>query len=380
MKKYCIQPFNNIRIDVTEGNIAQYKPCCHHTFDTNFSDVDSYLKSEELKNLQHHLLTQDELPVGCRICNNVELYGNKNSTRLLHTYTDPISETKIEKLEVNPGNICNLKCIMCNTQSSSALSSEYVKLGWAKKHVVTEQDNQVILALNQLDSLKCVSIIGGEFFLSKKNLEILDLLIEKKLEVELTTNATELTKTHLEKLKKIHKLGLTVSVDGIGSIYEFIRYPASWNTVSANIKTLKKILPQASLKINAVIQPLNIQFINELIQYANQNRIEIRLNLMSGPGWLGWKILTQDESLLIVDHLKRELSLSKMSRFQRESIEGFIRYLTQSKCDLNLRKEFIKKMSAILTLRKIPDEQIIKVFGILRELCNEIRNGIVNEF
>jgi MoaA/NifB/PqqE/SkfB family radical SAM enzyme len=380
MQKYCIQPFNNIRIDVTEGDIIQYKPCCHYTFDTNFSNVDSYLESDELKNLQHHFLTQNELPSGCKLCNDVELYGNKTSTRLLHLYTDPILETKIEKLEISPGNICNLKCIMCNPHSSSALSSEYVKLGWIKKHVVTEQDDQVISVLNQLNSLKSVSIIGGEFFLSKKNLEILDLLIEKKLEVKLTTNATELTKTHLEKLKKIHKLDLILSIDGVGPIYEFIRYPALWGPVSDNVKNLKEILPQASLTINVVIQPLNLQFINELIQYANQNRIKVMFTLLTSPEWLGWNILTQDESLSLMNHLRQELLSSKMAQSQRQSIEGFIRHLTQSKFNPESREMFVKKMSAILTLRKIPDEQLRIVFGILDKLYNETKHGIINEF
>ena len=372
MNKYCIQPFNNIRIEVTEDNVTQYKPCCHYKSATNFSDVKSYLESAELKNLQHHLLTQPELPSGCQYCKDTEAHGNENSTRLLHSYVEPTSETKIENLEINPGNICNLKCIMCNSLASSAVSSEHVKLGWIKKHVVTEQDEEMLSTLNQFDSLKSVSILGGEFFLSKLNLEILDQLIDKKLEVKLTTNATELTSAHLDKLKKIHKLELTVSVDGIGPIYEFIRYPASWDTVNANINNLKKILPQASLAINTVVQPLNIQFVDELIHYANQHRIGIRFHLLTRPRWLAWNILTQDESLLLVNHLKQKLLSARMSRFQRESVEKFMQHLSQSKFDPELRALFVKKMSAVLTLRKVPNKQIKTVFGILNKLYDEI--------
>lgn len=379
MNKYCIQPFNNVRIDVTENNVTQYRPCCHYKSATNFSDVKSYLESEELKNLQHHLLTQPELPSGCQYCKDTEVHGNENSTRLLHSYAEPISETKIENLEVHPGNICNLKCIMCNPQSSSALSSEYVKLGWIKKHVVTEQDEDMLSTLNQFDSLKSVSILGGEFFLSKLNLEILDLLIDKKLEVKLTTNATELTSKHLEKLKKIHKLELTVSIDGIGSIYEFIRYPASWDTVNASVSNLRKILPQASLAINTVVQPLNIQFINELIHYANQHRVGLRFHLLTRPRWLGWNILMQDESLCLTNHLEQQLSSAKMSRSQRESVEKFMQHLAQSKFDPELRALFVKKMSAILALRKIPNEQIKIVFGILNKLYDEIISEKVSQ-
>lgn len=379
MNKYCSQPFNNIRIEVTGDNVTHYKPCCHYKSARNFSNVKSYLESEELKNLQHHLLTQPELPSGCQYCKEAEAHGNKYSTRLLHSYAEPISETKIENLEINPGNICNLKCVMCNPLSSSALSSEQVKLGWIKKHVVTEQDEEMLSILNQFDSLKCVSIIGGEFFLSKMNLEILDQLIDKKLEVKLTTNATELTSAHLEKLKKIHKLELTVSIDGTGSIYEFIRYPALWDTVNANINNLKKILPQASLAINTVVQPLNIQFVDELIHYANQLRVGLRFNLLIVPQWLGWNILTQDESLLLVNHLEQKLLSARMSRLQRESVEKFMQHLAQSKFDPELRALFVKKMSAVLALRKIPDEQIKTVFGILNKLCNEIISEKVSQ-
>jgi AMMECR1 domain-containing protein len=102
--------------------------------------------------------------------------------------------------------------------------------------------------------------------------------------------------------------------------------------------------------------------------------------LLTSPEWLGWNILTQDESLSLMNHLRQELLSSKMAQSQRQSIEGFIRHLTQSKFNPESREMFVKKMSAILTLRKIPDEQLRIVFGILDKLCNETKHGIINEF
>ena len=374
MQKYCIQPFNNIRVELLESpdNIPRYKPCCHYVFKNEYITVESYLNSEELAQLQQHLLTQDKLPSDCGFCANAELHNNQTSTRLLHSkHVKPMHSTKIEHLELSPGNICNLKCLMCNANDSSALGAEQVRLGWIPSNVITEQDDRVLEILSQFDTLKSVSIIGGEFFLAKKNLTILDLVAQKQIQLKVTTNATVLTKAHLEKLQMIPNVEITLSIDGTGAVYEYIRYPADWSTVAENVGILKKLLPK-SLSINSVIQPLNIQHIDGIINFANQNIIPIKFTMLKTPTWLGWDILTKAESDAIISCLRTKLETCPMTQKQKETIDVFVNCLDNSKFNLYLREIFVKRMAQVIKLRNLSNDHTKQVFGVLDCLYNEV--------
>ena len=209
MKKYCIRPFNNIWIvpSITKQGKQRYSPCCHYLPRDEKNSIDEYLESPELLQLQKHFLTEDTYPQGCEVCQSADNDGHESSTRILHSKNRPVlTETSIDIIEVVPSKICNLRCFMCNPATSSAFEAEYKALGWIENIVNADQDDQVIKDIQKFDSLKTVSILGGEFFLIKKNLEILDLIVEKKLAVKLTTNATVILDSHLDKLKQIKDL------------------------------------------------------------------------------------------------------------------------------------------------------------------------------
>jgi molybdenum cofactor biosynthesis enzyme MoaA len=371
MKKYCIQPFNNIKIDVHNGK-QRYRPCCRYfTKNTEYS-IDDYLASPEIKELQNHLLTQDELPAGCDSCRQQESHGGEMSVRLRHLTEKVYTEFNIETLEILPSNVCNLQCIMCGPESSSAITTEYKRLGWIKDSVAPYENNRILEDLQRFTNLKTVTMIGGEFFLDKKNLEILDFLIENKVGAKVITNATIITDRHLEKLKQVSELEVMISIDGIGKICEFIRYPVNWNEVNLNIARLKKELPHAFIHFNSVIQPLNIQYIDQLIDYANKKVIPVNLSLITSPDWLTWEILSHDELEFIVEDIKNKTSKIKITKNQKKEIESLIDKITSTKSNEMLRAKFIQKVSQLMRLRRIGTDDITEVFGGLSVLSKNI--------
>ena len=371
MKKYCILPFSNIRIDASNGK-QRYRPCCHYYPTPPLDSIDGYLASDEIANLQNQLLTQDELPGGCAICKQTELHGNETSIRLLHKTEKVYTGFDIETLEIFPGNVCNLRCIMCNPKDSSALGQEYKKLGWMENQSGTYEDDRILEDLHRFPNLKSVNLIGGEFFLAKKNLEILDFLIEKNVGARIVTNATIITDEHLAKLKQISNLNIQISIDGIGEIYEFIRYPANWAQVNLNITRLKKELPNASIHFNAVIQPLNIQYIDQLIDYTNRKMCVLTLTPIMYPTWLTWEILLPDEIQLIIDVVKDKVSKMHVTDAQQKEVNGLIDIMLHTTSNPNERIMFINRVSQLMESRKIPKESIEAAFGNLTTLAEEI--------
>jgi hypothetical protein len=226
-------------------------------------------------------------------------------------------------------------------------------------------------ALSQLPALAVVSLIGGEFFLTKKNLEILDQLIQRRVTVRIVTNATIILPAHIEKLKQIHDLQIQISIDATGDAYEFMRYPANWQEVNRNIHQLKNQLPNAQFNFNFVVQPLNIAHMIPTIDYANRLIVPIRLTSLIDPEWLGWNILQAEEKLDIAQLLEQQQTQVLLTSAQKNKIASLVNTMQHAVTDLDLRREFENKMSAILAHRNISHESIRAHISPLRLLSNK---------
>ena len=370
MKSYCSAPFVNVRVDA-DKNGTIFGPCCYYTPRKYYNSIQDYLASEELKNLQQHFITQDTLPTGCQACAVNESNGLISSrthfnNKFQHT------DNKIQQLEIFPGNVCNLKCFMCNPDDSSALGAEYKKLGWIKNYQETDNADNVLEVLKAVDTVEKVIFIGGEFFLTKKNLEILDLTIEKKLQVELVTNATIILPEHLNRLKQIAQLKIMISIDGHGDSYEFMRYPASWSTVENNINLLRKNLPKTLFQIHMVAQPLNILHLIPAIDYLNRWIIPIHVTNLQSPLWLSWPIFNRNELDTVKSILDQQLATHKLTRQQHEQIGAYQSMLDQIKPDPDLRQDFVKRMQEIINERQLSSTKLKSHFAGLDTLLEEI--------
>ena len=367
---YCSAPFNSIRIDATDNFQATYKPCCVYKSveHKQYSGVAEYLQSSELIKLQQNFLDNATLPQSCGVCQQQE---NQNQVSLRQHFNSKFNQLqKITQLEIFPGNVCNLQCFMCSENFSTALGAEQKKLNLIDNYQEINNVDSCIEAIMSLPELKNVSFIGGEFFLTKKNLEILDLLIQKQIQVRVVTNATVILPAHLERLKKIPGLELQISIDGIQESYEFMRYPGKWNTVDSNIRRLKNELPDAQLNFNFVVQPLNIQYMVPTLDYANRLIIPTRLTNLIEPTWLTWVILTDSEKQQINQLLNQQQTQYKLTTQQTAQVNNYQKTLENTTTDLALRNFFVQRMNKILQYRQIPADKIAQHLAKLPTLLS----------
>lgn len=370
-KPLCIAPFSSVHVRASaDSTNTLYRPCCDYTkYNPNHKSVLDYTSSAELKLLQDHMWG-DKLPAGCSSCDRKEKQGQYSLRKDFNDHDYPIDQG-IVQLEMFPGNVCNLRCFMCNADSSTSLAAERKHLGWITQYKELDNADEVLSALDQLPALTVVSLIGGEFFLTKKNLEILDCLIKRRVTVRIVTNATIILPAHIEKLKQIHHLQIQISIDAVGDAYEFMRYPASWNEVNGNIHQLKNQLPNAEFNFNFVVQPLNIAHMIPAIDYANRLIVPIRLTSLIDPEWLGWKILEQQEKLDLVELLDQQLAHVLLTSAQKNKIASLKLTMQNTATDNLLRNEFENKMSAILAHRNISHESIRAHVAPLKLLTNK---------
>lgn len=372
-KFFCTAPFINLRIENFAGGNPSFKPCCLYEPSEQTTTLDQYLNGAEIQTLRNNMITTDVPSRNCFKCTvpeNMGLGSIRHSFLKRPWYKDT---TEINSLEIFFGNTCNLGCMMCSSNYSSYASEERYQSGILPSRLPSIDNTQLALdTIEKLPNLKSITLIGGEFFLMKRNGEILDKIIEKNIQCSVTTNASVITKPLLEKLQQIQKLQIGISVDGTKDVYNFMRYPANWDTLNYNIDLMRESIPQAEYCVLAVAQPLNIQNFHEIFEWANKKIIPTQYQVLVSPEYLTWKILTVKEKNMLVNLLKTKQSKYKITMQQKNTIDDFISGIPQDSFDAHLRMQGITYLSKLFSHRKILADKVLQQFGILDELANEV--------
>ena len=373
MKKYCILPFISVRIEDNKNlNSVGFRPCCFYKDTTLpiFKNIDDYLASDFLKNLQQHLITQDELPPGCNSCSVIESKNLLSVRQLKNKFFQDLilQQTSIQELDIFPSNTCNLTCIMCSPNFSSSVAAEQKKLGWITKIYNFDETELILDSLKQLPNLQYIHIAGGEFFYSKHCLKILEAIKAAKISnIEFITNGTVFNENHVSILKTFNNLSLRFSIDGIDDYYEFIRYPAKWNDVKTNILNYKNQLPNAHVEVVMTVQPLNIFNIMEWTQWANDNNIETHWQLIGGD--IGWGAITTEENQLASDFIFSNYKKFKLDQRQLVTVLNYAKNtIPKLPFTPQERKQFISKLVQLCKHRKLSAETVTKLLGPWKEL------------
>src|SRR5262249_30175517 len=116
------------------------------------------------------------------------------------------------------------------------------------------------LLQGNLESLKYLTFVGGEPFLAKEIGGLLQQIIDAGVSQDVTicvvTNGTTTNAPWLRLMNQFKRLDLTISIDGFEKVYEYIRFPAKWDTLTKNIRILQS-LPKANLSSQVTVQNYN---------------------------------------------------------------------------------------------------------------------------
>jgi glutamate-1-semialdehyde 2,1-aminomutase len=146
-------------------------------------------------------------------------------------------------------------------------------------------------------NLRRLFFTGGEPFLEPRFAEILDFLIERNvaqnIQLEVTTNGTVIKERLLERIKRFKSSFLSISLDGIGAVQEYIRYPLKWDKVQKNIGILRDY--GFRLKAVPVLQAYNMLYLADIHYFVAQMDIDISYsNILQYPTWLRMSAMPAD--------------------------------------------------------------------------------------
>lgn len=265
-------------------------------------------------------------------------------------------------------NRCNYRCKYCIFNAgcdNSELSLEECKI------VIDE------LIKNGFDYIK---FTGGEPFIRKDFFDILEYA-NGKLKFDISTNASFINESHIEKLKKIDVNFIHVSVDGLEYEHELIRGKGTFDKTIEGIKALKK--SGKYIRVGTVLFKENEDKIEEIVKMLESLDIdEVIFSIMEPFGKLNG-----DRSFCVTKDLKE---LSNIIESIKSSIKISYNWNSKTNCELCLcpagdKILFIDNngyVSPCTWLEKIDDsirskikvtevslEQIISSFDIKKNIC-----------
>lgn len=280
-KPMCVAPFENILIDVYK----RVKPCSVYKSKTQLT-IDNYFDSKELKELQKAHLYNDKLPEQCSVCENNEAnFGGSLRDSKQVAYDDrvySVGEFFLESILIQTSNACNLRCMPCEYASFPRLKEledlKYITQGNNIGLVKFDSNSflSLISIIEKYNVLK-ISILGGEPFYDKVTFEFVDLLISsgisKNLILHFTTNLTNINSKKVEDIKKSFKnFILDCSIDGVGIVNEYLRYPSKWGEIINGIKILRDL--DQTFNIRTAFSNLALLRYPELIIWSLENNLD----------------------------------------------------------------------------------------------------------
>ena len=198
------------------------------------------------------------------------------------------------------GNLCNIKCRMCGPTDSSQWYDDQVKLWgdtYKDSHGVVkliknekgryqpeenvydwhESDHYWKQMESMIPEIKKMYIVGGEPLLIDQHYTFLQKCVDggyaKDMVVEYNSNITNIPERAWNIWKHFRRVGIGASIDGVGNLNHYIRYPSRWSAVWKNLQKLSAAEGNFKMWWAATISVYNVWELPDMIQFILENKL-----------------------------------------------------------------------------------------------------------
>jgi len=273
-KSFCIFPF----IELLANN-GQTTVCCRSlTPITLLSDIVDFKTDPHYLKIRSNMLSGTLMPEHCSSCYELEERGIL-SARMQETveWANRLNLHSIDDLnnlhhpvyyEVRPGNTCNLQCRTCGPDSSNLIAQEYKKINLITDH---NKKNYANFDFVKLENIKKLYVAGGEPTAMPEFYNFVEKCIQTKqtnFEFVVNTNGTKLSDKFKKQLKEFSNFQFIISIDGLGELNHYIRWPSKWETIVDNVRYLKE--QNYVVSFNTTVSIYNIFRLYDLLVFFDQ--------------------------------------------------------------------------------------------------------------
>ena len=253
-----------------------------------------------------------------------------------------IKESKLKYYDLRFGNLCNLACRMCGPTDSHTWYEQWVEYHGSNSYKDTHGTVSLVRnpngrlsttdydwhnsesfwqqIENNIPNIEHVYMAGGEPMMIERHYEFLQKCIDmehaSKMILEYNTNMTNLPNRVLNMWSKFKQVRVGASIDGMGNILEYQRWPIKWNQAYKNLQKLDEYA-QNNNNIRSwlafTVTAYNVWHVPEFMWWKIKDSGFKKINSTSknpiithhvahGPKRMNIKILPTDLKISLKDH------------------------------------------------------------------------------
>lgn len=301
--KFCVLPW----VSLETSPIGTVRPCClaedeikdndGNKYSLLTTDLNEVHNSEYMQKLRQEFL-DGKKPQTCRKCWNEERSGRTSKRmhtldRLKHIVEDTkwtVDAKPLIFVDFKLGNICNLKCRICGSWSSSTFAAEEVHFEgkdsfhyqMLKDGAWPRQNQKFWTEIDKLmGQVRYLEFTGGEPFMIKEHFALLQRMVDrdiaKNVEIHYNTNGTHFPE-HAESIWKHFKLvEIAFSIDDVDERFEYQRANAIWSEVNNNMNLFEAMRDRNTniqLQVCSTVNVFNVMYLEELANWIDQRSFD----------------------------------------------------------------------------------------------------------
>jgi len=356
--RFCVLPW----VSLETSPIGTVRPCClaedelvddaGEKFNLATAKFSAIQNSASMRKLRQEFIDRKQ-PQTCRKCWREERSGRTSKRmhtldRLKHMIPDQdwTADAKpLMFLDLKLGNICNLKCRICGSWSSSTFATEelanikaedrksshhYRMLrdgAWPRENLSfwTEIDQVV-------DQIKYIEFTGGEPFMIQEHFDMLQGLVDRNMaqhiEIHYNTNGTQYPESAADIWQHFKTVEIAFSIDDVGARFEYQRTNAVWSEVVANIARFQQLrdqYPNIRLQVCSTVNVFNVYYLEELSRWNYSQGFDyIYWNMMHEAYYFSISTLPERAKAAITTRLRSCGSASDAAQQEFNRIADFM--------------------------------------------------------
>ena len=357
-EKFCVLPW----ISLETSPIGTVRPCClaeeeitdnaGDKFNLATAQFSTIQNSHDMRKLRKQFIDKQK-PDTCRKCWREEQAGRTSKrmhtlARLKHMIPDQdwtIDAKPLMFLDLKLGNICNLKCRICGSWSSSQFATE--ELQWLGpdedkkssfhytmlKQGAWPRENPVFWSeINQVvDQICYIEFTGGEPFMIQEHFDLLQRLVDKgiagNIEIHYNTNGTHYPEQGENIWKHFKTVEIAFSIDDVGTRFEYQRTNAVWHEVESNLvqfRELRRLHTNIQLQVCSTVNVFNVCYLEELSHWIDQQQFDfVYWNMMHEAYYFSVNTLPESAKRVITQRLQ----LAQVNNQDRQEFDRIIDFM-----------------------------------------------------
>lgn len=207
------------------------------------------------------VMSRGDWPAECVRCQETDPHSIRRFAEQLDAETEQEDYLQVGGVL---DNLCNAACQTCNENLST-------RIGSLNSRVFPIIDNLRNFQSLPRDRIVHLDINGGEPSYSKNYRAVLDDLPPNLRTLRVNTNGSRVITQLADIAQRGVKVTVTMSCDGVGDIFEFVRWPVTWEKFCQTLEEYKKM--PVEINLWTTVSVLNQQDLDNIKAFAESHGI-----------------------------------------------------------------------------------------------------------